>query len=53
MLTRKYRIARRGTFLSVTSNNTIPVWTALGKNPGLCGKRPASNRLIHGTAPQM
>jgi hypothetical protein len=29
---------------------TNPTWTDPGSNPGLCGGRPATNRLSHGTA---
>jgi hypothetical protein len=31
-------------------STTNPTWTDPGSNPGLCGERPATNRLSHGTA---
>jgi hypothetical protein len=35
---------------SVTLPITNATWTSLGLNLGLCGERPATNRLIHSTA---
>jgi hypothetical protein len=35
---------------SATLSITNPTWTDTGSNPGLCGERPATNRLSHGTA---
>jgi hypothetical protein len=34
---------------SATSSTTNPTWNDLGANPGLCGERPTTNRLSHGT----
>jgi hypothetical protein len=31
-------------------STTNPTLTDLGSNPGLCGERPATDRLSHGTA---
>ena len=36
---------------SATLSTTNPTWTDPALNPGLRGKRPATNRLSHGTAP--
>jgi hypothetical protein len=36
--------------LSATLSTTNPTWKDPGANPGLCGGRPATNRLSHGTA---
>jgi hypothetical protein len=36
--------------LSATLSTTNPTWTDPGSNPGLRGKRPATNLLSHGTA---
>jgi hypothetical protein len=33
-------------------STTNPTWTDPGSNPGLRGERPATNHLIHGTAPE-
>jgi hypothetical protein len=35
---------------SATLSTTNPTWIDPGANPGLCGERPATNRLSHGTA---
>jgi hypothetical protein len=35
---------------NVTSSTTNPTCTEPGSNSGLCGERPATNRLSHGTA---
>jgi hypothetical protein len=35
---------------SATLSTTNPTWIDPGANPGLRGKRPATNRLSHGTA---
>jgi len=35
---------------SVTLTNTNCTWIGLGSNPGLHGKRPATNHVSHGTA---
>jgi hypothetical protein len=35
---------------NATLSTTNPTWTDPGSNPGLRGKRPATNRLSHGTA---
>jgi hypothetical protein len=35
---------------SATLSTTNPTWTDPGKNPGLCGGRPETNRLSHGMA---
>jgi hypothetical protein len=42
--------ARREPCPTATLPTTNPLWTGLGSNPGLQGKRPAINRLGHGTA---
>jgi hypothetical protein len=34
---------------SATLTTTNPTWTDPGSNLGLCGGRPATNRLSHGT----
>jgi hypothetical protein len=39
---------RRKTCHSATSLTTNPTWTKQGSNSGLCGERPATNRLSHG-----
>jgi hypothetical protein len=49
-LTGKNRSTRRKTCPSATLSTTNPIWTDPGSNPGLRGKRPATNRLSHGTA---
>jgi hypothetical protein len=41
---------RRKIHPSATLSTTNPTWTALGANPGLCGEKPATNRLSYGTA---
>jgi hypothetical protein len=38
---------------NVTLSTTNPTWNDPGSNPGLCGERPATNRLSHGTALQI
>jgi hypothetical protein len=40
----------RKTCPSATLSTTNPTWIDPGSNPGLCGERPATNRLSHGTA---
>jgi hypothetical protein len=35
---------------SATLSTTNPTWTEPGSNPGLRDRRPATNRLSHGTA---
>lgn len=40
---------RKGSYLSVTSSTTRPLWTDLETYLDLCGKKPATNRLSHGT----
>jgi hypothetical protein len=35
---------------SATLFTTNPTWTDSGSKPGLCGEKPATNRLSHGTA---
>jgi hypothetical protein len=49
-LTGENRSSRRKTCPSATSSTTNPICTEPGSNPGLCGGRPAANRLSHGTA---
>jgi hypothetical protein len=41
---------RRKTCPSTTLSTTNPTWIDPGANPGSRGKRPATNRLSHGTA---
>jgi hypothetical protein len=43
------RSTRGKTCSSATLSTTKPTWTDPGSNPGLCGERPATNRLSHGT----
>jgi hypothetical protein len=38
------------TCASATFSTTNPRWTDLGSNTDLCGDRPATNSLNHGTA---
>jgi hypothetical protein len=38
------------TCLSTNLSTTDPTGTDLGLNPCHCGEKPATNRLIHGTA---
>jgi hypothetical protein len=45
----KNRRTRGKTCPSATLSTTNPTWNDLGSNPGLCGGRPAANRLSHGT----
>jgi hypothetical protein len=40
----------RETHISVILSTTNPTWTELGLNPGCKFKRPATDRLSHGTA---
>jgi hypothetical protein len=40
----------RKTCPSATLSTTIPTWIDPGANPGLRGKKPATNDLSHGTA---
>jgi hypothetical protein len=47
------RRIRGKTCPSATLSTTNPTWTDPGSNPGLCGGRPAANRLSHGTAPKV
>jgi hypothetical protein len=44
------RSTRGKTCPSATLSITNPTWTDPGSNPGLCGGRPAADRLNHGTA---
>jgi hypothetical protein len=41
---------RRKTCPSVTKSTINPTWIDLAANPDICGERPATNRLSHGTA---
>ena len=52
-LTWKNRSARGKTCHSATLPTTNPTRTDPGSNPGLCGERPVTNRLSHGTAMQV
>ena len=47
----KTRIARRKTSPSAILSTTYPSWTGLELNPGLCGGRPATDRISHGRTP--
>jgi hypothetical protein len=49
-LTGENRSTRGKTRPIATLSTTNPTWTDPGSNPGLRGKRPATNRLSHGTA---
>jgi hypothetical protein len=49
----KTRNTRGITCPSATLSTTNPTWTDPGSNPGLRGKRPATNRLSRGTARNM
>jgi hypothetical protein len=49
-LTGENRRTRGKTCPSATLSITNPTWTDPGSNPGLRGRRPAANRLRHGTA---
>jgi hypothetical protein len=49
-LTGENRSTRGKACRSVTLSATNPTWTDPASNPGLCGGRPAANRLSHGTA---
>jgi hypothetical protein len=50
ILTGKNRRTRRKTCASANLSITNLTWIDKGTNPGLCGERPATNRLSHGTA---
>jgi hypothetical protein len=50
IFTGENRRTRRKACPSATLSTTNPTWIDLGANPGLCGKRPATNDLSHGTA---
>jgi hypothetical protein len=52
-LTGENRSTRGKTCPSVTLSITNPTWTDPGSNPVLRDERPATNRLSHGTAPQV
>jgi hypothetical protein len=49
-LTGENRSTRGKTCPSATLSTTTSTWLDPGSNPGLCGERPATNRLSHGTA---
>jgi hypothetical protein len=49
-LTGENRSTRGKTCPSATLSTTVPTWTDPGSNLDLCGERPATNRLSHGTA---
>jgi hypothetical protein len=49
-LTGENRSTQGKTCPSATLSTSNPTWTDPGSNPGLRGKRPATNRLSHGTA---
>jgi hypothetical protein len=49
-LTGENRRTRGKTCPSATLFTTNPTWTDPESNPGLCGGRPAANRLSRGTA---
>jgi len=44
------RSSRRKACLSAALSTTVFAWSGLRSIPGLCGERPATNRLSHGTA---
>jgi hypothetical protein len=46
----KPKYSEKKTCLSATLSTTNTTWTDPGSKPGLCGERPATNRLSHGTA---
>jgi hypothetical protein len=47
---RENRRTRGKTCPNATLSTTNPTWTEPESNPGLCGGRPAANRLSHDTA---
>jgi hypothetical protein len=47
ILTGENRTTRRKTCPSATLSTTNPTWIDPGANPGLRGKRPATNHLSH------
>jgi hypothetical protein len=49
-LTGENRSTRGKSCPSATLSTTNPTWTDPASNPGICGERPATNRLSHGTA---
>ena len=49
-LTGKSEVFGGKTCPSATLSTTNPTWADPGSNPGLRGRRPATNRLSHGTA---
>jgi hypothetical protein len=53
ILTGENRRTRRKTFPSATLSTTNLTWIDPDANPGLCGERPATNDLSHGTAPEI
>jgi hypothetical protein len=50
ILTGENRRTRRRTCSSAILSTTSPTWIDPDANPGLCGERPATNDLSHGTA---
>ena len=50
MLTEEFRISLRKPCRSATSSTMNSTRTVMGLNPGLHGRRPATNRLSYGTA---
>jgi hypothetical protein len=50
ILTGENRKTRRETCPSSTLSNTNLTWTDLGRKPGFCGEKPATNLLSYGTA---
>jgi hypothetical protein len=50
ILTGENQRTQRKSCLSVTLSTTIPTWTDLGPNPGICSDRLVTNLLSHGTA---
>jgi hypothetical protein len=48
-LTGENRSTLEKTCPNATLSTTNPTWTDPALNPGLCGERPATNRLNHGT----
>jgi hypothetical protein len=49
ILTRENWRTQRKTHPRATLSTTNPTWTDPSANPGLCGNRPATNHLSHGT----
>jgi hypothetical protein len=49
ILTGEPKNSEKKTCPSATLCTTNPTWTDPGAKPGLCGERPATNRLRHGT----